>query len=95
MKKVVEKFGFSVGFFFTDSFNKVRMLCHEIFTTPATFSDFGGVNDEARLIFVWFNYGVVCQVIALFGVVSNIINIVCFVRQGCQDPVNISLLGKN
>ncbi|CAG5120768.1 unnamed protein product, partial [Candidula unifasciata] len=43
-------------------------------------------------IFRWISYSIVCNVIDVFGTVTNILNIVCFVRQGFQDSVNISLL---
>lgn len=57
----------------------------------STMSD---VSDEVRLIIQWIVYAVVCQLIDVFGIVTNITNIVCFVKQGFKDPINISLLGK-
>lgn len=56
-------------------------------------STYASISDEASLIFQWVNHAVVCQVIDVFGVVFNIINIICFVKQGFNDPVNVSLLG--
>ncbi|CAG5126085.1 unnamed protein product, partial [Candidula unifasciata] len=50
------------------------------------------VSDEALLVVQWLVYAVVCQLIDIFGTVTNIINIICFVKQGFKDPVNISLL---
>lgn len=44
-------------------------------------------------IFQWINFTVVCQMIDLFGIATNIINIICFLKQGLNDPVNVSLLG--
>lgn len=35
----------------------------------------------------------VCQMVAVFGVVTNIINIICLGSQGFKDPINISLTG--
>lgn len=35
-----------------------------------------------------------CQSIVVFGIVTNIINIICFVKQGFKDQINISLSGK-
>lgn len=45
-------------------------------------------------IFSWVMFAVVCQAVDAFGVVTNIINIVCFVKQGFKEPINVSLLGK-
>ncbi|CAG5117001.1 unnamed protein product, partial [Candidula unifasciata] len=50
------------------------------------------VSYEARRLFLWIGIAVVCQVIDIFGTVTNIINIICFVQQGFKDPVNVSLL---
>lgn len=50
-------------------------------------------SDEMRLIFQWICYTVLGQSMACFGIVTNIMNIVCFIKQGFKDPVNISLLG--
>lgn len=52
------------------------------------------VSDGVRLVVQWVVYSVVCQLIDIFGTVTNIINIICFIKQGFKDPVNISLLGK-
>lgn len=54
---------------------------------------YSGISDEVTQIVKWVILTGVCQVINMFGIVTNIINIVCFVKQGFQDPVNISLLG--
>lgn len=51
------------------------------------------ITDEVSLIFQWIIYAVVCQTIDVLGTAGNIINIVCFVKQGFKDSVNISLLG--
>ncbi|CAG5124060.1 unnamed protein product, partial [Candidula unifasciata] len=50
------------------------------------------ISAYTTLVFQWVVYTVVCQTIDVFGLVTNIINIVCFVKQGFKDPVNISLL---
>lgn len=60
----------------------------------ASVQSFSGLSDKAKLVFAWVNYAVVCQAIVVFGVVSNIINVVCFVKQGFKEPINISLTGK-
>lgn len=41
----------------------------------------------------WILFTIVCQSIVLFGIGTNIINIICFVKQTFKDPVNISLFG--
>lgn len=41
----------------------------------------------------WIIYLGLCQVICVFGILTNMINIICFLKQGFKDPVNISLLG--
>ncbi|CAG5117984.1 unnamed protein product, partial [Candidula unifasciata] len=50
------------------------------------------LSDEATEIFIWVVLTVVCQALCLFGISTNIINIICFVKQGFKDPINISLL---
>lgn len=50
------------------------------------------LSDEAAVIVQWLVF-VLCQLVDVLGSCTNIINIVCFVRQGLQDPVNVSLLG--
>lgn len=51
------------------------------------------ISDEVRIYFQWIGYSIVCELIDVFGTASNIINIVCFLKMGFKDPVNISLLG--
>ncbi|CAG5128383.1 unnamed protein product, partial [Candidula unifasciata] len=51
------------------------------------------LSDTTVLICSWALYTVLCQVINIFGIITNTINIVCFVKQGFQDSTNISLLG--
>lgn len=51
------------------------------------------VSDHALQIFQWISYTIVCEIIDLFGTVSNIVNVICFVKLGFKDPVNVSLLG--
>lgn len=53
----------------------------------------GLLSDEIRLICQWIMFTIICQMIDLFGIASNIVNIVCFIRQGFRDSVNVSLLG--
>lgn len=49
---------------------------------------------EVLIICYWIIYTVLCQTISIFGIFTNIINIVCFVKQGFKESVNVSLLGK-
>ncbi|BFZ07959.1 hypothetical protein BsWGS_10998 [Bradybaena similaris] len=51
------------------------------------------VSVQVRLIFQWIFNSVLCELVDIFGTITNIINIVCFVKLGIRDPVNISLLG--
>ncbi|CAG5114702.1 unnamed protein product, partial [Candidula unifasciata] len=51
------------------------------------------VSDEFRVIFQWICFTVVCQSIDIFGTVTNIINSVCFIKQGFKDPINVTLIG--
>lgn len=51
------------------------------------------ISDETRLLFQWICNGVICQIIDIFGTVTNIINMICFIKQGFTDPVNITLFG--
>ncbi|XP_005100341.1 allatostatin-A receptor-like [Aplysia californica] len=56
-------------------------------------SDVGLVSDDVKLIFQVVNFAIVCEIIDVFGTVTNIINIIVFVKLGFSDPVNVSLLG--
>lgn len=42
----------------------------------------------------WILLAVLCQAIAIFGVCANVINTVCFIKQGFEDSVDVSLFGK-
>lgn len=53
------------------------------------------ISDYAMLIYTWVVYAVFCQIINIFGIITNIINIVCFAKQGFKDSVNISFVGMN
>lgn len=56
--------------------------------------DLSSISDEAIFIFMWLVYGVMCQIIGVFGILTNIINIICFIKQDFKDSVNVSLFGK-
>lgn len=64
-------------------------------TLVATGADFIWVNGRFVSIFRWITYSFVCNLIDIFGTATNVLNIACFVSQGFQDSVNISLLGKH
>lgn len=51
------------------------------------------ISNEDSEIFHWIVLTGLCQFIAMSGIVTNIINIICFMKQGFGDPVTISLLG--
>lgn len=51
------------------------------------------LSDALTLICQWIIFSITCQAIDIFGIVTNIINIICFMKQGFKDSVNISLLG--
>lgn len=51
------------------------------------------ISDELIIILKWVIYTCVCQLINGFGVVSNVINMICFIKQGFKDTTNICLMG--
>lgn len=51
------------------------------------------ISDKATEMIKWVIDASICQVIAIFGIGTNIVNIICFFKQGFKDPVNVSLLG--
>lgn len=55
--------------------------------------DMRPVAQEVMELFTWIVFTWVCQVIDIFGIITNIINIVCFVKQGFKESVNIGFLG--
>lgn len=50
-------------------------------------------DHTAALICTWIFYSVGCQSINIFGIITNIINIICFAKLGFKDSINVSLLG--
>ncbi|CAG5121617.1 unnamed protein product, partial [Candidula unifasciata] len=50
------------------------------------------ISDEWLHICFWLVFAVLCQLIDIFGTITNVVNIICFVKQGFKDPVNVSLL---
>ncbi|CAG5134064.1 unnamed protein product [Candidula unifasciata] len=51
------------------------------------------VSDKMLTYFTMINTLGIGQSMTILGLIVNILNIIVFVRQGLQDPVNISLLG--
>lgn len=50
-------------------------------------------SEELTRICQWVVFCVACEVVSVFGVGTNIVNIICFVKQGFKEPVNVSFLG--
>lgn len=52
------------------------------------------INAQTASILNWILLAGICQGVAVFGTFANIVNIVCFLRQGFKDSVDVSLFGK-
>lgn len=50
-------------------------------------------NMTAIIMFHWIVWGILSQLVVVFGISSNIINVVCFVKQGFKESINVSLTG--
>lgn len=50
-------------------------------------------SDETLLWHRWICHCFISQAICVLGTVTNILNIVCFIKLGFQDPVNVTLVG--
>lgn len=65
--------------------------------TMATFLETGDtyvlISDTVMRVFQWVVFTFLCQTIVIFGIITNSINIVCFIKQGFRDAVNVSLFG--
>lgn len=51
------------------------------------------ISLAAKVILHWIVWAILSQAVVVFGIFSNIINIVCFVKQGFKDSINVSLTG--
>lgn len=51
------------------------------------------VDDQTVIIYTYVVQATICPAIAVCGIVTNVINIMCFVKQGLNESVNITLLG--
>lgn len=49
------------------------------------------INDELYLYLMFILQGTICQTITIFGIFTNIINVIIFVKQGFTDTINVSL----
>lgn len=49
------------------------------------------ISHNLYLFIMFINLGVICQSIAVFGVVTNVFNTIIFLKQGFSDTINISL----
>lgn len=47
------------------------------------------ISDTAGLALKWVFFTILCQAVDLFGIGMNVINIVCFIKQGFKEPVNV------
>lgn len=54
----------------------------------------GIVSSEITVILQWIIWSTIPQIVIVCGIVGNVINIVCFVRQGFKDSVNVTFVGK-
>ncbi|XP_012945443.1 formyl peptide receptor-related sequence 6-like [Aplysia californica] len=79
----------------TNSRDQYIMYMSLPMTTPSPSGSYHEniVSDEQFHIIKVVNVVVISGVLSLFGVASNIINIVVFAKQGFQDSMNISLMG--
>uniref|UniRef100_A0A0B6ZR42 G-protein coupled receptors family 1 profile domain-containing protein n=1 Tax=Arion vulgaris TaxID=1028688 RepID=A0A0B6ZR42_9EUPU len=75
----------------SDSTSKFSDLHGE--TTDDYFEGVSEVSDEIMSILHLVNTWGVGQCVTVLGIITNIINIIVFVKQGVKDTVNISLLG--
>lgn len=50
------------------------------------------LDDASIIIFLWV-ITLLCLTITMFGLGTNVVNIICFVKQGFKDPVHVSLMG--
>lgn len=50
------------------------------------------VTHEMYLFIMFITLGIICQAIVVFGVITNVLNIIVFIREGFSEAVNISLL---
>lgn len=54
----------------------------------------GIILDAKTRMFIMIGCPVVIQGVNLFGILSNVINFICFAKQGLKEAINISFMGK-
>lgn len=52
------------------------------------------IGNDVVGILQWIIWATLPQVIIGCGIVGNVINIICFVKQGFRDTVNVTFVGK-
>ncbi|XP_005103930.1 thyrotropin-releasing hormone receptor-like [Aplysia californica] len=62
-------------------------------TSPMTTQFVPIASDEETDMFKLVNFVILCGLLSPFGVITNVINIVVFVKLGFHDSMNISLMG--
>ncbi|XP_035829449.1 thyrotropin-releasing hormone receptor [Aplysia californica] len=62
-------------------------------TTQRTTQFVPVASDEVTNMFKLVNFVILCGLLSPFGLISNVINIVVFVKLGFHDSMNISLMG--
>lgn len=71
--------------------NKIMQLTNE--TSDWSEESPGSLTDDARHIFELVNYIFLGNFLAVFGIISNVINIAVFKKQGLHTSVNIGFTG--
>ncbi|XP_012935270.1 alpha-1A adrenergic receptor [Aplysia californica] len=66
---------------------------HAILVTEAPAPNRQLVSDEMRQTLQLAIFSVFCGAVSLFGIGTNVLNIIVFIRQGFKDTMNINLLG--
>lgn len=57
------------------------------------YGDVVDIDNTVVLIYKYVVFTVLRQAINIFGIVTNTINIICFVKHGFKESINVSLLG--
>jgi hypothetical protein len=70
--------------------NEVHNRSQELSFSNSVFDISNEFIDKFTLIF----FNGFWQTINLFGIITNILNMICFVKQGFKDSINVSLLGE-